>query len=189
MLTRILYVTAFYFILSGCRSEVETKALTRAIDSLYAEEIKAFDFHFDDSVSFVFSSNRAFDTSFIVILNKVDTTIKGKYLYYPPSYYPNFGDWENLNVFLYKGINFTIAQKKWQVIASQIGYLQDSLAQRTTDINNVIHPPNFKLSFNGLNISNRHYENHYFESVYNIINDSLLKEILSHYPTVNGHIP
>ena len=100
MLYKILYAAASLLLLNSCKEEAANKSnvkdektkapALRPVETHFRDEIKIFDLHLTDSVVFIFSEHRAFDTAFVLILRKLGDTIKGNYFYYPPALLSGF---------------------------------------------------------------------------------------------------
>jgi len=160
------------------------------ISDFFKEEFSAYDMELRDSVAFIYSFARDFDTSFLLIIRQSNNLVTGNYYYYPPTYYPSFGSWGKSKVFLFKAVNFKLPISSWSRIYKSLNALMGQLRKTPRDYYDVpLHHPQEKIYFGGLLVSNRDYERDFFNSVYVLVNDSLVKGFVSSYPTVNGHVP
>jgi hypothetical protein len=175
-------------LISSCKNHHSEEIVSKnlGIKNFFSEETEAYALDLSDSTKLIFSGDKAFDTSFILVIEKVDTLIKAKFLYYPPTYYKNWKTWENHGMFLYKGINFEIPYSKWKSLETRLEEWFTWAKKRLNNRDGILHPFKSKIYFKNFLITNEEYE---FNGLYGLIFQGLINPLLIRYPTVNGYIP
>lgn len=153
-----------------------------SINIFFKDEVERFDLNIKDSVQFIFYYDRAFDTSFVLLIN-VSGSLVTSNLYYLPKYFysgkrsPN----KKPNVVLYNAINFKIKLNKWHKLLDALNENLSLISKEDKNPNEVvIHPSYYKFYFGNYLISNMNYNNEFFYKIHVLLLDEILNDVLAY---------
>lgn len=187
-----LFLVVFFI---GCNNHKETrtiisekdKSITNdSLEFFFEKENNVFQLNINDSTKFIFSKIKSFDTSYVIIINKLNSVLQGRILYYPPTYYKDFYNCENAKFFLYKAINFKMDNSEWNIIN---GILEKELPINEENRKKTIHPLDSKIYFKDKLFSTDNFQDNYFYKFDSILNSQILLKAYFFYPTIDGKIP